>query len=284
MVRVFHATFNNISAISLRPFNWRRQPEYLWNATDLKSLTKTVSLYICNQWLSPLTLWVRILLKRGVLDTTLSDTVFVSDFRSVAFHRYSGCLLQINGRNDIAEILLKVAWNTLTILSDVSLNQTCYSIFSFIRMFCGSLFVLLSFFFLAIVFSVLLRYTDSDYPFGIFKLFLHGLWPVEIVIMHHLSSEGPPWLWLYGSWIYNYICNQWLSPLTLWVRIPLKRGVLDTTLSDTVFVSDFRSVAFVLWIVVCPFVLFLFGHCVFCPSSIYGFWLPLWYLQTLLTI
>ena len=23
------------------------------------------------------------------------------------------------------------------------------------------------------------------------------------------------------------------------------------------------------------------GHCVVCPSSIYGFWLPLWYLQTL---
>jgi len=26
---------------------------------------------------------------------------------------------------------------------------------------------------------------------------------------------------------------------------------------------------------------FSFGHCVVC-SSIYGFWLPLWYLQTLL--
>ena len=28
---------------------------------------------------------------------------------------------------------------------------------------------------------------------------------------------------------------------------------------------------------------FSFGHCVVCSSSIYGFWLPLWYLQTLLT-
>jgi hypothetical protein len=28
----------------------------------------------------------------------------------------------------------------------------------------------------------------------------------------------------------------------------------------------------------CPF---SFGHCVVCSSSIYGFWLPLWYLQTL---
>jgi len=30
------------------------------------------------------------------------------------------------------------------------------------------------------------------------------------------------------------------------------------------------------------FCLFYFDHCVVCSSSIYGFWLPLWYLQTLL--
>ena len=47
---------------------------------------------------------------------------------------------------------------------------SCCSIFSFICMFCRSLFVL---FLLAIVLSVLLRYTDSDYSFGIFKLFLN---------------------------------------------------------------------------------------------------------------
>ena len=32
------------------------------------------------------------------------------------------------------------------------------------------------------------------------------------------------------------------------------------------------------------FCTFSFGHCVVCSSSIYGFWLPLWYLQTLLKI
>jgi hypothetical protein len=32
------------------------------------------------------------------------------------------------------------------------------------------------------------------------------------------------------------------------------------------------------------FCTFSFGHCVVCSSSIYGFWLPLWYLQTLLVI
>jgi hypothetical protein len=44
--------------------------------------------------------------------------------------------------------------------------------FSFMCMFCRSLFVILSCFLLAIVFSVLLRITESDYPSGIFKLLL----------------------------------------------------------------------------------------------------------------
>ena len=43
-------------------------------------------------------------------------------------------------------------------------------------MFCRSLFVLLYFF--VIVLSGLLRFTDSDYPFGIFKLFSMKLFNV----------------------------------------------------------------------------------------------------------
>jgi hypothetical protein len=34
--------------------------------------------------------------------------------------------------------------------------------------------------------------------------------------------------------INSYRCNQSLSPLTLWVRIPLRRGVLDRMLCDKV--------------------------------------------------
>jgi len=44
----------------------------------------------------------------------------------------------------------------------------------------------------------------------------------------------PLWSLSYGSWIYNYMCNQCLSQLTLLVRILLRRGVLDTTLCDKV--------------------------------------------------
>ena len=40
------------------------------------------------------------------------------------------------------------------------------------------------------------------------------------------------WLWSYGSWIYNYLCNPCLSPLTLWGGILLWQGVLDIKLCD----------------------------------------------------
>ena len=48
------------------------------------------------------------------------------------------------------------------------------------------------------------------------------------------SSQGASSPWSYGSSIYDYLCNQYISPLTLWVRIPLRRGVLNTTLCDKV--------------------------------------------------
>ena len=37
-----------------------------------------------------------------------------------------------------------------------------------------------------------------------------------------------------GRWIYNYLCNQCPSPLTLRVEITLRRDLLDTTLCDKV--------------------------------------------------
>ena len=35
------------------------------------------------------------------------------------------------------------------------------------------------------------------------------------------DDKGPSWSLSYVSWIYNYLCNQCISPLTLWVRILL---------------------------------------------------------------
>jgi len=36
-----------------------------------------------------------------------------------------------------------------------------------------------------------------------------------------IRLKGPAWSWSCGSWIYYYLCNQRLSPLNLWVRIPI---------------------------------------------------------------
>jgi hypothetical protein len=50
----------------------------------------------------------------------------------------------------------------------------------------------------------------------------------------HRSDSWLLWLWSYSSWIYNYLCNQCLSSLMLWVQILLRQGVFETTLSDKV--------------------------------------------------
>ena len=49
------------------------------------------------------------------------------------------------------------------------------------------------------------------------------------MVAYHIF-QGPSWSWSYGSLIYNYLCNQCLSPLTLWVRIMAR----CTTLCDNV--------------------------------------------------
>jgi hypothetical protein len=51
--------------------------------------------------------------------------------------------------------------------------------------------------------------------------------------VYFLNSLWPSWPWLYGSWIYNYLCNQCPSPLMLWVRISTRTR--RTTLCDKVY-------------------------------------------------
>ena len=43
---------------------------------------------------------------------------------------------------------------------------------------------------------------------------------VDVNIFHYRSPLGSSWSWLYGSWIYSYLCNQCMSPLKLWIRTP----------------------------------------------------------------
>ena len=68
------------------------------------------------------------------------------------------------------------------------------------------------------------------YTFVLFHILMFNC-----VFYYICNGKGQSWSWSYGSWIYNYLCNQWLSPLALWVWMPLNRSVLDTTLCEKVY-------------------------------------------------
>jgi hypothetical protein len=57
--------------------------------------------------------------------------------------------------------------------------------------------------------------------------------------------RGPSWLWSHGSWIYNYLCNQSLSRLMLWVRISIRARC--TTLCTMYRFERIESYYFIMW-------------------------------------
>jgi hypothetical protein len=72
--------------------------------------------YLCTQYLSPLTLWVRSPLRRGVLDTTLCGKV--CQLYPVGRWFSPGTPVSSTNktdRHDIIELLLKVALNNITL-------------------------------------------------------------------------------------------------------------------------------------------------------------------------
>jgi hypothetical protein len=61
----------------------------------------------------------------------------------------------------------------------------------------------------------------SAQPFSLKVCMHNSIW---LILRYSLKpGQGSSWSWLYGSWIYNYqyLCNQCLSPLMLWVRISI---------------------------------------------------------------
>jgi hypothetical protein len=52
------------------------------------------------------------------------------------------------------------------------------------------------------------------------------------------------WSWSYRSWIYNYVCNQCLSPLTLWVGTPFMARCTWYIMCQSLSVTCDRSVVF----------------------------------------
>ena len=67
-----------------------------------------------------------------------------------------------------------------------------------------------------------------------FLLFIYNVYVNSSYINNLHNSLVPSWSWWDGSWISVYLCNQCLSSLKLWVRIPLRRCELGTTLCDKI--------------------------------------------------
>ena len=70
----------------------------------------------------------------------------------------------------------------------------------------------------------------------------------------------------------KYISLRWYDIPEL--VIPIKRVAANNEATELLYVCFVDRCL--------SFCTFSFGHCVVCSSSIYRFWLPLWYLQTLL--
>ena len=69
---------------------------------------------------------------------------------------------------------------------------------------------------------------DSDHSIEIYSI------RVITKLPNSEQIKGESWSWSYGSWIYKYLCNQCLSPLKLWVRIPFMARWTRYTLCDKV--------------------------------------------------
>ena len=126
---------------------------------------------------------------------------------------------------------------------------------------------------LTIVLSVLLRYTDSDYPFGIF-------WPLCCQFFFDIRIQITPLVSFGHCVVSSSIYRIWLP---LWYLLAIVSSALlwytDSHYPFGIFWPLCRLLFFDLQILITPLV--YFDHCVVSSSSIYRFWLPLWYILTI---
>ena len=124
---------------------------------------------------------------------------------------------------------------------------------------------------LAIVSSVLLWFMPSDYPFGIF-------WP-----LHRLSFFD--WCLLITtlvSFAHCIVCPTLIYAfwLPLWYLLAIVSSLLLQCMPSDYPFGIFWPLYRLSYFDLCLLITLLvsFAHCIVCPTSIYAFWLPLWYL------
>ena len=79
-------------------------------------------------------------------------------------------------------------------------------------------------------------YTVFKFIYLMLCLVCTHIYTYNIFIYYILNFMIGSWSWSHGSWIYNYLYNQWLSPKKLCqFESRSWRGVLYTSFCDTVF-------------------------------------------------
>ena len=129
---------------------------------------------------------------------------------------------------------------------------------------------------LTIVSSVLLRFMPSDYPFGIF-------WPLYRLSYFDLCLLITPLV----SISHCIVCPTLIY--AFWLSIRYLLAIVSSVLlrlmpSDYpfgIFSPLYRLSYFDLFLLITPLV--SFGHYIVCPTLIYAFWLPLWYLLAIVS-
>ena len=128
--------------------------------------------------------------------------------------------------------------------------------------------------YLLVIASSVLRFTASDYPFGIFRPLYRLSFDLRFLTTPLVS---------FGHCIVcpTSIYDFWLPLCYLFTIV--SSVLLRFTASDSPF-GIFRPLyrlSFDLRVLTTPLV--SFGHCIVCPTSIGGFWLPLWYLLAIVS-
>ena len=129
---------------------------------------------------------------------------------------------------------------------------------------------------LAIVSSVLLRFMPFDYPFGIF-------WPLYSLSYFDLCLL----ITTLVSFGHCIVCptSMYVFWLPIWYMLAIVSSVLLQCMSsDYPFVICwplYRLSYFDLCLLITPLV--YVGHCIVFPTSIYAFWLPLWYMLAIVS-
>ena len=166
---VFNATFSNISAISWRSVKW-------WKKLSTRGEPPTMGKQLVNFYHLRLRVECTIfVIYKAVHESTSYFHVYVhSDVSTSQSFPHSWLITGFLTRQTRSIPLSGGGTAHPSVVSEFTTG------FSGIRVACSLVFyvvfcsVICPFvlFLLAIVLSVLLRFTDSDYPFGIFKLFL----------------------------------------------------------------------------------------------------------------